>query len=100
MRRDWLASIGCLIVGHDDLVRRSSSRMFLECERCGRETSGWTIGSPAATLVRRARFSPITRLGARLNTSADRDQKVRCLNLAHVDMSPSTLRGSGCKVLA
>lgn len=37
-------SIRCLLMGHDDLVRRESERMYLECTDCGRATRGWMLG--------------------------------------------------------
>ena len=36
-------SIGCLLLGHDDLIRREPDRMYLECCECGRTTPGWTL---------------------------------------------------------
>ena len=36
-------SARCLLWGHDDLVRRTVHRMFLECAECGRQTSGWEV---------------------------------------------------------
>lgn len=39
----WV-SIRCLLLGHDDLIRRESDRMYLECCDCGRATRGWTLG--------------------------------------------------------
>jgi hypothetical protein len=33
----------CLIVGHDDFVRRAPNRMYLECAECGRATKGWDL---------------------------------------------------------
>ena len=36
-------SVRCLLWGHEDLVRRTADRMFLECAECGRETSGWEV---------------------------------------------------------
>jgi hypothetical protein len=36
-------SLKCLIGGHDDVVRRTPSRLYLQCDDCGRETGGWEI---------------------------------------------------------
>ncbi len=41
--RDGFARVGCGLVGHDDFVHHERSRLFLKCERCGRETVGWQI---------------------------------------------------------
>jgi hypothetical protein len=38
-------SIRCLLTGHEDLIRRDSDRMYLECSDCGRTTRGWTLGA-------------------------------------------------------
>jgi hypothetical protein len=43
-----LVTIECLIGGHDDFIRRTRSRLYLRCERCGRETAGWAVGPAAA----------------------------------------------------
>lgn len=43
MRLGWF-SIGCLLLGHDDLIRRKPHQIYLECCECGRTTPGWTIG--------------------------------------------------------
>lgn len=43
-RRLRAFSIRCLLMGHDDLVRRESERMYLECTDCGRATRGWMLG--------------------------------------------------------
>ena len=37
-------SLKCLFLGHEDWIRRSSDRLYLECFECGRETGGWTTG--------------------------------------------------------
>jgi hypothetical protein len=39
-------SLKCLIHGHDDRVRRTTGRLYLECAECGRETGGWAIPAP------------------------------------------------------
>jgi hypothetical protein len=40
-------SFKCLIFGHDDVLRRTSSRLYLQCEDCGRESTGWEIENPS-----------------------------------------------------
>jgi hypothetical protein len=37
-------SLKCLFLGHEDWIRRTSDRVYLECLECGRETRGWTTG--------------------------------------------------------
>ena len=37
-------SLKCLVLGHEDWIRRTSDRVYLECFECGRETRGWTTG--------------------------------------------------------
>ena len=37
-------SLKCLFLGHEDWIRRTSDRVYLECFECGRETRGWTTG--------------------------------------------------------
>ena len=37
-------SVGCLLLGHDDMVARAAGRMWLRCQHCGRDTPGWTVG--------------------------------------------------------
>jgi len=37
-------SLKCLFLGHEDWIRRTSDRVYLECFECGRETQGWTTG--------------------------------------------------------
>ncbi len=36
-------SIGCLLTGHDDMMVREVGRMWLRCQRCGRDTPGWCL---------------------------------------------------------
>jgi hypothetical protein len=31
-------------MGHEDWIRRTPDRLFLECVECGRETQGWMTG--------------------------------------------------------
>lgn len=35
-------SLRCWIFGHEDWVRRTPGRLYLECLDCGRQTPGWT----------------------------------------------------------
>ena len=37
-------SLKCLFLGHEDWIRRTSDRLYLECFECGRETQGWATG--------------------------------------------------------
>ena len=37
-------SLKCFFLGHEDWIRRTSDRVYLECFECGRETRGWTTG--------------------------------------------------------
>jgi hypothetical protein len=37
----WL-SLKCCFLGHEDWIRRTPDRLYLECFECGRETHGWT----------------------------------------------------------
>lgn len=46
-------SIGCLLVGHDDIVVRNAGRIWLHCHDCGRDTPGWRVG-PTSTADGRA----------------------------------------------
>ena len=34
-------SLKCWFMGHDDWIRHSPDRLYLECYECGRETPGW-----------------------------------------------------------
>ena len=34
-------SLKCWFMGHDDWIRRTPDRLYLECLECGRETPGW-----------------------------------------------------------
>jgi len=40
LRLRWL-SLKCWFMGHDDWIRRTPDRLYLECVECGRETQGW-----------------------------------------------------------
>ena len=37
-------SLKCWFIGHDDWIRRTPDRLYLECFECGRETQGWATG--------------------------------------------------------
>ena len=47
-------SLSCLVLGHDDWIKRTPGRMYLECLECGRETSGWDLADRPA----RSRATP------------------------------------------
>ena len=34
-------SLKCWFMGHDDWIRHTPNRLYLECIECGRETPGW-----------------------------------------------------------
>ena len=34
-------SLKCWFMGHDDWIRRTPDRLYLECLECARETQGW-----------------------------------------------------------
>ena len=38
-------SLKCWFMGHDDWIRRTPDRLYLECFECGRETRGWATGN-------------------------------------------------------
>jgi hypothetical protein len=59
-------SFKCLIHGHDDRVRRTTTRLYLECAECGRETHGWAFDERTS----KAGWWPLTRRGARLFDAA------------------------------
>lgn len=52
--RRWFrpSTLRCLLFGHDDTLAREPERLFLRCDLCGRQTRGWTIGSPPETAER------------------------------------------------
>jgi hypothetical protein len=49
MQRNWSAAFECLLIGHDDYLCRATGRLYLRCERCGRETRGWVVGKTPPT---------------------------------------------------
>jgi len=78
MVRKWLVFIECLVLGHDDSMRRSPGRLFLQCERCGRETPGWTIASTPRISRALRQAAPIPSLVERradVASNHDNDQK-------------------------
>jgi len=42
-------SLKCWFMGHDDWIRRTPDRLYLECFECGRETQGWATGKSHRT---------------------------------------------------
>ena len=42
-------SLKCWFIGHDDWIRRTQDRLYLECCECGRETQGWATGKSHRT---------------------------------------------------
>ena len=42
-------SVKCWFMGHDDWIRRTPDRLYLECIECGRETQGWATGKSHRT---------------------------------------------------
>ena len=42
-------SLKCWFMGHDDWIRRTPDRLYLECFECGRETQGWMTGKRHST---------------------------------------------------
>ena len=61
-------SLKCWFMGHDDWIRRTPDRLYLECFECGRETQGWATGKGhrtdrAGAVLNNARV--ITRQGHR-----------------------------------
>ena len=48
LRLRWL-SLKCWFMGHDDWIRRTPDRLYLEGFECGRETQGWATGKSHQT---------------------------------------------------
>ena len=44
----WRLSLKCWFMGHEDWIRRTPERLYLECFECGRETQGWATGKRQA----------------------------------------------------
>jgi hypothetical protein len=42
-------SLKCWFIGHEDWIRRTPDRLYLECFECGRETQGWITGKRHST---------------------------------------------------
>jgi hypothetical protein len=42
-------SLKCWFIGHDDWIRHTPDRLYLECFECGRETQGWATGKRHST---------------------------------------------------
>ena len=42
-------SLKCWLMGHDDWIRRTPDRLYLECFECGRETQGWSTSKSHRT---------------------------------------------------
>ena len=68
-------SLKCWLMGHDDWIRRTPDRLYLECFECGRETQGWSTGKSHRTdgaggrienarMLRRAGHSAAALVGA------------------------------------
>jgi hypothetical protein len=57
-RRALRVRFRCLVMGHDDSFAREPRRLMLRCERCGRETAGWTIGGTAPIVTAARLVSP------------------------------------------
>ena len=61
-------SLRCLLIGHDDRVARSSARLWLQCDHCGRETAGWQLAReiwPAITPYARGRAAKMATASGR-----------------------------------
>jgi hypothetical protein len=54
--RRW-PSLKCCFMGHEDWIRRTPDRLYLECFECGRETQGWATGKSQSQRDRGARTS-------------------------------------------
>ena len=37
-------AVACFLHGHDDLIHFDRSRIWMQCQTCGRETPGWECG--------------------------------------------------------
>jgi hypothetical protein len=40
-------SLRCFLFGHDETLQQQTSRLWLKCETCGRETVGWSLSRTA-----------------------------------------------------
>ena len=61
-------SLKCWFLGHEDRIRRTPDRLYLECFECGRETQGW--------ITRKS--DPTDRAGGALETASMVKQKGYC----------------------
>ena len=48
----WRLSLKCWFMGHEDWIRRTPDRVYLECFECGRETQGWATGKSQSARAR------------------------------------------------
>jgi hypothetical protein len=48
-RRRWIAWIGCVVRGHDDLAERTGRTVRLRCQACRRATRGWRLDATPPT---------------------------------------------------
>ena len=48
-------SLKCWFIGHEDWIRRTPDRLYLECFECGRETQGWATGKSQSERAHGAR---------------------------------------------
>jgi hypothetical protein len=48
----WRLSLKCWFMGHEDWIRRTPDRVYLECFECGRETQGWATGKRQSARAR------------------------------------------------
>ena len=80
-------SLKCLFLGHEDWIRRTSDRVYLECLECGRETRGWTTGRSHHS--DRAADGRVQR--EPVNKRDDHSAPVLCENSTHATTRP---RGS------
>ena len=82
------ADLKCWLFGHDDWVRCTPGRVYLECCDCGRQTAGWAI---ARDDRREPRTPAIVAAAARVGTRYD--LPIRRLVGAKSDMkNPNELR--------
>ena len=56
-------SVARWVTGHDDLVMRNPERLYLQCQACGRETSGWSLRAVAVNVNDRS-IEKSKRIGA------------------------------------
>ena len=48
--RETVFFVGCLLLGHNDMLVRETGRMWLRCHHCGRDTPGWSVGRATAPI--------------------------------------------------